>query len=351
MSRPLRIEYPGAYYHVTARGVARQDIFPSDGSRWDFLQLLAAAHERWGIVYHGYCLMGNHYHLEIESPDGYLSRPMQWVNHKHAATVNWRQDRVGHLFQGRFSSAVVEAESHLHELTRYIHLNPVRAGLVAHPADYAWSSYGAYVGLAPKPAWLQTERTLGRFGKTPAEQRRRYREFVESPDVVVANPLRELAFGAVVGNERFVEWVRLRFAEDSPEPEVSHQVKIRPPEDLEVVAVAVSQALGVTEADLRAKGRPGNGARDLALYVACRLCRSGLADAGERFGGVRPSAASLACRRVEQQLAEDESLQRRLADVLRRLTVHRDPTDGHQVRDSCAPTARQPRPSGRGRRA
>jgi len=147
LARPLRVEYPGAYYHVTARGVARQNIFHDDKDYSEFLDRVQDVNERWGLVFHGYCLMSNHYHIEVETPEGELSRAIQWINQNYAAYVNRTYDRVGHLFQGRFKSVLVEEGRHLQELTRYIHLNPVRAGIVEQPADYKWSSYGAYLGL------------------------------------------------------------------------------------------------------------------------------------------------------------------------------------------------------------
>jgi len=143
--------------------------------------------------------MGNHYHLEVETPEGELSRPLHWVNHRSAGYVNRTHHRVGHLFQGRFKSAVSEEQAHLRELTRDIHLTPVRARPVKPPGDYRWSSYRAYLGLRKTPPWLDTVPTLRRVGETQREQGRASREFVERWDEVVQAPRRELAFGAALG--------------------------------------------------------------------------------------------------------------------------------------------------------
>ena len=121
----------------------------------------------------------------MASPEGPLSKPIQWLNQNHASYINRTYGRDGHLFQGRFKNAVIEAETHLHELTRYIHLNPVRAGMVEHPGDYRWSSYRDFLGLRKAPSWLLADVTLKRFGKTRREQRERYRAFVEEPAEVV----------------------------------------------------------------------------------------------------------------------------------------------------------------------
>ena len=165
MARQWRVEYPGAVHHVTTRGVARGEIFFSDAGRLAFLSRLGEVCERWGLVVHGYCLMTNHYHLEVESPEGPLSKPLQWLNQNHASYINRTYGRDGHLFQGRFKSAVIEADTHLHGLTRYIHLNPVRAGMVKHPGDYRWSSYREILGLRKGPSWLSLDATLKRFVK------------------------------------------------------------------------------------------------------------------------------------------------------------------------------------------
>jgi len=309
MARPLRVEYAGAYYHVTGRGVARQEIFYGDADRQEFLETVAETHERFGLVFHGYCLMRNH--LEVETPAGELSRPLQWLNHKYASYVNRTQERVGHLFQGRFKSAVVEASGHLRELTRYIHLNPVRAGVVSHPGDYRWSSYRAYLGVCKRPSWLTVDKTLKRFGATRKEQRSRYREFVEQPEEVVQDPLREL----VLGTRDFVDWVRVSFWNVDTNAEVAQLTKARPQVSLAAVCAAVCASYGCEEEVLRQKRKHANHARDVAVYLARRHGRHRLTELGEWFGGVSTPAVSLTCQRVEKKLLQDRQLRRRVADL------------------------------------
>ena len=314
MARPIRIEVPWAYYHVTSRGVAQQDIFFSQVDRRAFLAILAQAYARWGLVFHGYCLMGNHYHLEIQSPEGHVSRPLQWINQKYAAHVNRTHRRVGHLFQGRFKAALVESGGHLRELTRYIHLNPVRAGVVARPGDYAWSSYRAYLGLRGCPEWLRTETTLARFGKSVSEQRRAYRAFVEE-EVTVRNPLEDLRFGLVLGSEQFLEWAQGKLrGEECPAQaaEISEFRRARAPADLERVCEVLIRSAGVDERRLIAKGRWKNDDRDLAIYLAVRHTGARLSAIGERFGGLGASAVSHARKRLEHRMARDKALERRV---------------------------------------
>src|SRR6266498_2751571 len=164
MARPLRIAYPGAFYHVTSRGNERKDVFKSRRDREKFLEYLASATERYGAAIHAYCLMSNHYHLLLETPEGNLSQIMRHINGAYTTYFNVKRKRAGHLFQGRFKAILVEADEYAAELSRYIHLNPVRAGMAERPEDYRWSSYRSYIGQNSAPEWLQMGMILGYFG-------------------------------------------------------------------------------------------------------------------------------------------------------------------------------------------
>ena len=178
MARPLRIEFPGALYHLTARGNARREIFLEDGDRWMFLSILADLVKRGNWICHGFCLMDNHYHLLIETPDGNLSEGMRQLNGIYTQKFNRNHAKVGHVFQGRFKSIVVDKDAYLLELCRYIVLNPVRAGMVEHPKDYLWSSYRATAGLTKKPDFLTSDWILAQFGDDRKRAKKEYRKFV-----------------------------------------------------------------------------------------------------------------------------------------------------------------------------
>ncbi len=164
MARPLRIEYPGAFYHVTARGNERKDIFLDDSDREKLLSYLETAFPRYKAAIHVYCLMSNHYHLLIETPEGNLSQIMRHINGAYTTYVNSKRQRTGHLFQGRYKAILVEADEYAGELSRYMHLNPVRAGIVTKPEDYDWSSYRYYLGKDKSPKWLTKKFILKYFG-------------------------------------------------------------------------------------------------------------------------------------------------------------------------------------------
>ena len=180
MSRPLRIALSGALYHVTSRGDGREDIYLSDGDREAWLSLLGEVCQRFNWVCHAYCQMTNHYHLVVETPEGNLSQGMRQLNGMYAQQANRAHRRVGHVFQGRYKAILVEKDSYLLELSRYVVLNPVRAGMVTNTEDWPWSSYPAMIGLEEPPPWLQTDWILGQFGECRDQARRGYVNFVRA---------------------------------------------------------------------------------------------------------------------------------------------------------------------------
>jgi len=204
MSRPLRIEYAGAVYHVTARGNGRQDIYLDDGDRTEFLEILSRAIDRNQWLCHAYCLMTNHYHLVIETCNPTLSRGMRYLNGVYSQYLNRKYKRVGHVFQGRYKGILVEKDSYLLELSRYVVLNPVRARMVRSAKDWPWSSYRATAGMVALPSWLTVDWVLGGFGRNRKKAIDFYRQFVSEgnnqPSI-----WEELKNQIYLGTEQFVE--------------------------------------------------------------------------------------------------------------------------------------------------
>jgi putative transposase len=178
MARPLRIEFPGAVYHITSRGNARQAIFTDDEDRGGFLDVLSMVVERFKWLCHAYCLMDNHYHLLIETPNANLSKGMRELNGVYTQGFNQRYRRVGHLFQGRYKAIIVEKNNHLLSLCRYVVLNPVRVGLIKKPEQWRWSNYKATIGLAKRPSFLTIDWVLSQFGGRKRVAMEKHRRFV-----------------------------------------------------------------------------------------------------------------------------------------------------------------------------
>jgi len=178
MSRSIRIEFPDALYHVTARGDRREDIFEDDQDRHSFLSTLEQVITQFNWICYAWCLMDNHYHLLIQTPDGNLSKGMRQLNGVYTQSSNRRHRRVGHLFQGRFKAILVDSDAYLLELARYVVLNPVRAGMVTNPVDWPWSSYRASLGQEPAPPWFAEDGLLAMFAKRRSLAQQHYAQFV-----------------------------------------------------------------------------------------------------------------------------------------------------------------------------
>lgn len=226
MSRALRVLYPGAVYHVTARGNERRSIFADAEDYRAFLGQLDLAVARYGWICHGYCLMGNHYHLLVETPRANLPIGMRHLNGCYSRAFNRRWSRVGHVFQGRYSAELVEKQAYLLELIRYIALNPFRTEprLCASPEAYLWSSYAAFLGLAPRPVWLTVEWVLKQFGDEFGAARARLRSYV---DRGLESPPPSAVAGAYFATEDFI---RAATAGLDPIPEIprAHWQPLRP---------------------------------------------------------------------------------------------------------------------------
>jgi len=235
MARPLRIEYPGAVYHLTSRGNARQKVFIDDADRTAFLEILAKAMDRFNWLCHAYCLMGNHYHLLIETVDPMLARGMRHLNGVYTQAFNRRHKRSGHLFQGRYKAILVEKDAHLLELARYVVLNPVRARMVRSCKDWRWSSYRATAGLESASSFLTTKWILSQFAQSPSKARQAYRRFVSAGR---GEPVWQKLKGQIYyGSDEFIE---------QHVPEGSHTLREIPREQRLVSRPPIEDIFGAT---------------------------------------------------------------------------------------------------------
>jgi len=218
MARPLRIEFEGALYHVMARGNAQADIFLDDEDRQEFIDNLGRVCNRFDWRVWAWCLMSNHYHLMVETLQPTLSKGMREVNGVYTQAFNRRHGRSGHVLQGRFKAPLVDKDQYLLELSRYVVLNPARAGIVETAADWAWSSYRATMGKAAAPEWLAVDDTLALFHKKRGPARRAYARFV-GDGLGASDPSADSPRAGFIGDEAFVEQMleRVEVSDLSPE--------------------------------------------------------------------------------------------------------------------------------------
>ena len=229
MARPLRIEYPGAGYHITNRGNDKKTVFKDDQDRETFLKILAFVNKRYHWLCHAYCLMDNHYHLMIETPDGNLSLGMRQLNGVYTQARNKRHSKTGHLFQGRYKAILIQKDTHLLEVCRYVVLNPVRARMVEKPEDWRWSSYRATGGKETAHPCLATDWVLGQFSRTRGKAEKEYRQFVKW-GIGKETIWNEVKGQALLGEDDFVDSLadHLRRHKDIPEIPKSQRYANRP---------------------------------------------------------------------------------------------------------------------------
>jgi REP element-mobilizing transposase RayT len=204
MARPLRIEYAGAVYHVTSRGNGRKPIFKDDEDRVVLFNILGEVNERYHWLCHAYCLMDNHYHLIIETPDGNLSKGMRQLNGIYTMRFNKRHDSVGHVFQGRYKAILLQKESHLLEVCRYVVLNPIRSKAARTPGQWKWSSYRGTAGIEIPLPCLTTDWVLGQFGTKRRVAERKYRAFVRD-GIAQETIWSDVKGQSILGDEDFVD--------------------------------------------------------------------------------------------------------------------------------------------------
>lgn len=306
MTRTLRLDFPGALVHVTSRGNAQREIVEDDEDRRHFLQILSDVVTRFRWRLYQYVLMTNHYHFVIGLTEQTLSEGMMSLNSRYAATFNRRYRRVGHLFQGRFHSRLVQEEDYLRQVIRYDALNPVRAGLAARPEDYEWSGHNAIAGRCDAPPWFDVQATLQCFAPVPAIARTYYSRFVDEGIGIVRSPWKDVVGQIYLGDKTWVESIRPRI-EAEPRCD-NYPTRQRDPSTVTMADVIsiVAKCLAVSENDIRfARGGP---ARMLAAWIAWYGPRLNLRSiaAGLRVrstGGVSTMVST-----CQQRLSEDGPL-------------------------------------------
>jgi len=313
MARPLRVEYEGALYHVTSRGNEKKDIFSSPEDYEQFKSYLYEAREKFGYKLHAYVLMTNHFHLLIETPEANLNRLMHYINGSYTGYFNRHNRRVGHLFQGRYKAILVDRDSYLMELSRYMHLNPVRAGMVGKPEDYQYSSYRSYIFPAGENI-VDRDMILGMVSNKPKEAFERYRYFTEQEiGQEIESPLKKVYAGMILGEERFIKSALKRVKEAwEDKEEISHRRKMNSVSGSEEIVELICDKYKVPREEVLLKRGE---VRNLAIYLL-KKC-SGLTNRqiGYMFGGISFSAVSQSVRQFALRLSEDRKLSKKVEAI------------------------------------
>lgn len=317
MSRPLRIEYPGAWYHVMNRGRRSETIFFEQKDYHRFIDLLIESCELWNIRISAYCLIPNHYHLLIQTPDGNLSRSMRHINAVYTQRYNRAHGYDGQLFRGRFKSILVDGDTYLLQLVRYIHRNPLRSNLTNDMDNYKWCSHVGYISKAAKWNWLYKDFILSMLSSEQIDQMHAYKRFVRLDDSEeILQVFESPRWPPFIGGMQFLDWVKRTFFEKKREKEVPDSVHLAP--NLSRIKAVVCDNYNIQESILQ-KARRGvsNEPRDVTIYLARMLRQEGLREIGTEFGLSNYSSVSSVIERVKSLMMKNHKFCSRVEEMWR----------------------------------
>lgn len=310
MARDLRFDVPDTLHHVTNRGLEKRDLVRDDQDRQEFVRLLGRVATRHSWRVFAWALLNNHFHLFFRIPTACLSTGMHDLESGYAALFNRRHERNGPLFQGRFHDVVVENESHVWELGRYVHLNPCRAGLAGRPELWRWSSYGHYLDPRGAPKWLDWATVLAQRTLHEAAARTAYKRFVEEGlSGRIANPFDAAIDGWIVGSKEFVERVQTVCLADD---------ELVGPQNVEDVLTVVAERYETLPVVLLRRGRHGNVGREVAILLCRELLNVSAVEIAEAFG-LTSSGLSMAVRRAYERMDREPEFARTVMELRERL--------------------------------
>jgi len=317
MSRPLRIEFPDAWYHVMNRGRRAEDIFLDDEDYNTFVDLLKESVDLWNVRIAAYCLMPNHYHILVQTPGANLSRCMRHIDGVYTQRFNRFHRFDGQIFRGRFKSILVDADSYLLQLMKYIHRNSLRMRMVNKLDSYPWSSHQGYVSKAKKWDWLHKDFILSMLSEDGKQQPRMYRQFVAQEDSEeIFRIFEKKKWPSILGTEIFIEWVKDRFFDQKRHLEVPESRILAP--DREKIKQLVCRTYQVKEEELlKSKRGTFNEPRNVAIYLTRQLRGENLNKICREYGLKKYSSASSVIERVRDQIIRDLKFKKRIAELKR----------------------------------
>ncbi len=321
MSRPLRIQYPGAWYHVMNRGRRKEDVFLDAEDFQCFVDLLKESVSMWNINITAFCLMSNHYHLLIQTPEGNLARAMRHINGVYTQRFNRKHGNDGQVFRGRYKSILIDGDNYLLALSRYIHRNPIRAGLVQRVGDYPWSSHKGYLSGSVKWSWINKEAVFSLLSRDSATRLTEYRKFVneeDSEEMVSFYSQKKLP--SSMGSLEFIDWVKESFSELLFKGEIPETKKLAP--DMEKIKQIVCKAYKIDIHNLGGIRRgKWNEPRDVAIFLARRLRRDSLREIGEAFGIPNYSSVSSIVESMKGKIARNRKLKKEVEQLEKGLNL------------------------------
>ncbi len=326
MSRPLRIAYRDAWYHIMNRGRQGEPILADNREYRAFVELLQETRETWNLRIAAYCLMPNHYHLLVQTPDANISRCMRHIDGVYTQRYNRFHRCDGPLFRGRYKSILLGADTYLLQLVRYIHRNPLRAGLTDNLNGYAWSSHRGYLSRSKRWDWLHKEYVLSMLSKSKADRLRRYRQFVSVEDEEEISKVYERKkWPSVLGSDGFVKTIKETFFFHKADDEVPQSRELAP--DPNTIKRAVAAFYRVDEGELlRSRRGDFNEPRNVAIYLTRRLRMDSLKQIGERFGLDKYSSVSSANERMKALISKDRKLRDRVERLFLELSKSQEQT-------------------------
>ncbi len=325
MSRPLRIEYSNAWYHVMNRGRHGEPVFESKDDYAQFIEILHEAIQLFALRISAFCLMPNHYHLLVQTPEANLSRCMRHINGVYTQRYNRCRSLDGQLFRGRYKAVVVAEDGYLLQLVRYIHRNPVRAGLVTKAEHYEWSSHAGYLTRRKEWNWLHKQFILSMLAGEPESREKKYRAFMgEKEDDTLLGILSLKKLPSILGDNRFIDRVKTTFFEQKRHVEIPESKRLAP--DMARIKQAVCKYYSIDEAMLyTAKRAVFNEARAMGLYLSRHLRGESLKGIGEQFEIDNYSTVSTIIERFKARLQSDSALAHRV-DQVRQIIMSQEQT-------------------------
>ncbi len=310
MARPLRIEYEDAFYHIIQRGLEKRSIFQEGKDKARFLQYLSEGYSKYKLICHAYCLMDNHYHLIIQTPGANLTKIMHYINASYVMYYNKKNKRTGPLYQGRYKSFLVEADEYLYHLSRYIHLNPLRAKMVKKPEDYKWSSYRYFTRDKISEKWLETGFILSDFARPIKKASRAYEKFVLEGienEKQIRSYIKENTYkGLVLGSIGFAQDIYKKYVKGRKDEEIPAIRNFAKDEDL---------SKKKTESIIKKFTKDDAKIRRFTIYILKKYTQMSLKEIAACYKGIGDTGISILCKRLEEERRKDKNTDRLISRI------------------------------------